>query len=252
MGRLHYAAILLLSVAGAEEQSPSSVRVGNTEHTTGGGRALPTRIVGGSLASDGEYPFYAVPETDRFASGLCGSVKIWDDVLLSAAHCFGSFEGNDIFIGGNRRTGEDALETIRAVSELQHPSYNSNTNENDFLLIKLQQKGSAPKVPWNTNSAFPEDGRAVVVIGYGHTSDGGNVSDDLLEVTLNMVDDATCRDTYGDDLFDATMMCAYKNSADSCQGDRYFLPPSFDIVDTVFICWHHSLRSHRPYVIFLL
>lgn len=82
---------------------------------------IEPRIVGGSLASEGEYPSYAIPRTGSYGDGLCGSVKIWNDILLSAAHCAGTFVGNDMLIGGNQRSGSDALEVIPAVAERRHP-----------------------------------------------------------------------------------------------------------------------------------
>ena len=176
------------------------------------------RIVGGTLASFGEYPYYAIPAS--LNNGLCGSVKIWDDILLSAGHCQGVFQGNNIIIGGTRLSGANAPETIRAVSELQHPNYDADTLENDFMLVKLQQKSSAPSIPWNTDRNLPSNGAQVWVIGYGYTSEEGNVSNELREVSLNIVDFSTCSDIYFGGIYDETMICAYKNNADSCLGDR--------------------------------
>lgn len=182
--------------------------------------ALTPKIIGGTLASLGEYPYYAIPQTGVQGYGLCGSVKIWDDILLSAGHCRGVFQGNNIFIGGTLRSGANAPETIRAVSELRHPNYKEATTEYDFLLVKLQQRSSAPSVPWNTDRNFPSNGAQVWTIGYGFTAENGPVSDNLRKVSLNIVDYASCFNVYGGDIFDNTMICAYKDNADSCLGDR--------------------------------
>jgi len=45
-------------------------------------------IVGGDPAAAGRFPAYAIPD---FGNGLCGSVLIAPDVLLTAAHCGGVF-----------------------------------------------------------------------------------------------------------------------------------------------------------------
>lgn len=197
---------------------------GGTDGTTNDGqgdRDLKQKIVGGSPASDGEYSSYAVPRTGLFGQGLCGSVKIYDDLLLSAAHCSGAFAGNDMFIGGNRRSGSDALETIAAVAELAHPQYNDVTLENDFLLIKLAESSLiAPSAPWNTDPSEPEEDEMATVIGFGTTSQGGFVSNELLEVDVAIVDSATCNRIYQGEFYEETMLCAYRNNADSCQGDR--------------------------------
>lgn len=198
----------------AANANPTSLRGSLSEEDQ---RGLGLRIVGGSLAAQGEFPSYAVPSGDE---GQCGSVKIWDDILLSAGHCRGAFQGQDMFIGGNLLSGGDAPETIRASSELVHPRYNDFTVQNDIMLIKLAEPSSAPNAPWNTASSEPQDGQAVTVIGFGATSEGGDVSDELLKVTVNIVDTDTCRQTYGNELFEDVMFCAYADNKDSCQGDR--------------------------------
>lgn len=61
----------------------------NASHET-----VNPRIVGGSAASPGEYPFFA--EGDG-----CGGSLIWKDIVLSAAHCQGAF-ANTARIGAYR------------------------------------------------------------------------------------------------------------------------------------------------------
>ena len=178
--------------------------------------ALTPKIIGGTLASLGEYPYYAIP----IGYALCGSVKIWDDILLSAGHCRGVFQGNNIIIGGTLRSGANAPETIRAVSELRHPNYNEDTTEYDYLLVKLQQRSSAPSIAWNTDRSVPSNGAQVSTIGYGFTQENGPISDNLRKVSLNVVSHSSCLNTYGGGIFDNTMICAYKDNADSCLGDR--------------------------------
>jgi len=181
---------------------------------------LVEKVVGGKPAPDGGYPSYAIPRIGLFGSGLCGSVKIWDDILLSAGHCLGVFNGNDMFIGGNLLSGDDAPETIRAVGERRHPLYNDVTVEYDFLLIKLAQPSTAPNAPWNDDPSVPNDGDTVTVIGFGTTSQGGSVSNELLEVDIAVSNYDSCNSIYSGGISDATMICGYGDNADSCQGDR--------------------------------
>lgn len=187
------------------------------------------KIVGGSTADIRAYPSYAVPQTSFFGNGaLCGSVKIWDDVLLSAAHCAGVFRGRSILIGGNQRTGSADSEIIPATIEMRHPDYNDMTLENDFMLIKLDSPSKAPNAPWNKDPSAPRDGEIVSVIGYGTTTEGGSVSDVLLTVDVAVVAHDTCNSIYLGRIFEDTMLCAYRAFADSCQGDRYVFRLLFD------------------------
>lgn len=177
------------------------------------------KIVNGNPADPGEYPSYAIPKTDAFGDFLCGAIKIWDDVLLSAGHCLGAFSNVDIFIGGNSRDGSDALETRRAAEERRHPNYHGFTLENDFLLVKLGEASSAPNATWNTDPSSPFDGTTVVAIGFGLMEENGMVSETLMETELDVVGFETCNDAYQGEIFDETMVCAYSPNTDTCQGD---------------------------------
>lgn len=142
--------------------------------------------------------------------------------MLSAAHCFGSFAGRNVFVGGSLRDGRDALETRYATEELRHPNYIGYFPvKNDFMLVKLEEGTSnVPYSDWNTDSTTPSDGDSVTVIGFGTTEEGGGVSNVLLETELTVVDFETCIDAYGAGvIFDDIMICAYRPYTDSCQGD---------------------------------
>ena len=49
------------------------------------------QIIGGSPVALSTYPFMGVPDPFN-----CGSSLIHSDILLSAGHCAGVFQGNDI------------------------------------------------------------------------------------------------------------------------------------------------------------
>ncbi|KAK3851319.1 hypothetical protein Pcinc_042029 [Petrolisthes cinctipes] len=64
-------------------------------------------------------------------------------------------------------------------------------------------------------------GETAIVTGWGTTSSGGDVSDVLLEVAVNVLTNDECTDAYSDYGFDIpdTMVCAADKGKDSCQGD---------------------------------
>lgn len=208
-------AIAALSMTGAALAFDKSyLRPG---HKSSGGRerALETRIVGGVISAAGAYPAYAIPNGDS----LCGATLIYEDILISAAHCEGVFVNGDVYIGGNELSGSDAVETIRVTTERKHPSYSLNTDAYDLMLIKLSKPSKSPLVNWNTDDAVPAGSDAVKVIGFGTTQENGDVSQVLLEVNVNVVDFATCNSNYGGDIVDDAMLCAAARGKDSCQGD---------------------------------
>jgi hypothetical protein len=93
--------------------------------------AVQPRIVGGTPAPAGAFPFYAksLPET------LCGATLIWEDILLTAAHCEGAFL-NGVAIGGTRLDDSDAT-VLPVDSELPHPNYDVLTNGNGTYFFFL-------------------------------------------------------------------------------------------------------------------
>jgi len=189
---------------------------------------LTPLIVGGSPASTGKYPSFAWPRANGGSGGygLCGAVKIHDDILLTAGHCKTVFKGNDVHLGGTRRSGSNAADTVRAVRERRHPNYSDITLENDFMLVQLQRgvaTAVVPNAPYNTVAARPVANEDVTVIGYGLTSAFANnaqVSDALLEVDVKVRSPASCQASYPFEFDSRSMLCASRNGNDSCQGDR--------------------------------
>jgi trypsin len=187
---------------------------------------IQPRIVGGSITSGTEHPYFAIPINGR---GLCGATLIHSDILVSAAHCAGIFEGNEVALGASSITGSDALEIISVQAEYPNPNFSYNSLENDVMIIKLKTPSTATPVPLNNISSIPADGQASTVIGFGATYEDGRPSRTLLEAQVEVVDFQTCYDKYwqpfwGSNIVDDKMICAGTPSGstkdvDSCQGD---------------------------------
>lgn len=179
-------------------------------------------IVGGTRAAKGAYPFYAVSSGESF----CGAILIHPDILLSAAHCAGVFLYQYVYIGGIKFDGSDALETIIATEERPDPRYERSDffgDRYDFMIVKLSRPVKGQKVPvvrLNNETSNPIAGQSVKTIGFGHTSEGGTISNVLLEVTVPVVDQESCEQGYVNrGVNDTDMICAGETGRDSCQGD---------------------------------
>jgi trypsin len=168
---------------------------------------FPAKIVGGRPAEDIEYPFLAHVIDDP-------------DVVLTAAHCIGAYS-SDVIIGSNDLHGRDGAERIDIEFILPHPDYYPNTVENDIMLVKLASPSSGPLVTLNTDPNLPQDGQAVTVIGFGLTSEGGDISVKLLDVEVKTVDFETCNRQLSEMIFPETHICAgvAPGGKDSCSGD---------------------------------
>ena len=193
-----------------------------------------TRIVGGNDAEPGDYPWQValeVRQSTAFAfQMICGGTLISANQVVTAAHCTSGKASNM-----RVRVGSQALEsggtTIGVASWADHPDYSSSTDKNDAAVLQLSasataaggeplqligQEGSADDALWAA-------GEQLMISGWGDTSEGGDVSEDLQEAAVPRVADSTCgqSDWYGN-LFDsATMVCAglEQGGVDTCQGD---------------------------------
>jgi Trypsin len=177
-----------------------------------------TRIVGGVVADPAKYPFFG------HSSPLwCGGSLIHADLVVTAAHCSGRLSDLPFLFGGGVRLDQSvALDTVRVDGDpYSHPRFNADTYENDISILKLRRAvvSTVSPVPWMTNTADPVG--PVVAIGFGDTTQGGVLSDTLLQVSLPVVPTATCNSSsyYNGDVFGAVMLCAGEQGKDACQGN---------------------------------
>ena len=191
----------------------------------GGGGS--TRIIGGDTAIEDRYPF-AVSLSDDFGH-FCGGSLIARDVVLSAAHCDSSGEGNyNAVVGRHAHVDNDGQE-LSVKKALPHPEYDSEITNNDFLLIFLNDAASENIniVKLNSDAATPDTGAAVTVMGWGDidpSEDGQVLASELMEVEVNTITNEECESSSGENgsyegSITSNMLCAKDAGEDSCQGD---------------------------------
>jgi trypsin len=176
-----------------------------------------SRIVGGNNAQQGDYPFFV-------QGNGCGASLIWDDVILTAAHCQGAFDGSVLVGPYIQSTTSGGAENIDVVRQIPHPSYDSNSEAYDFMILKLANPVINPSltpIAVNSFQSNPANNDVLTVIGFGATSEGGNGSSRLQEVNVNYIDYQTCNNLYNGEIVDSVMLCAGVpgGGKDSCQGD---------------------------------
>lgn len=180
------------------------------------------RIVGGQPAGPGEFPY--------FVQGAgCGGSLIWNDIMLTAAHCAGYIQDSQgrVLVGATQFDQVDAnSEWVGVKSEITHPQYDGDVFK-DYMIVVLNNEVTNPNVDLvglAGASTVMTAGDPLTVIGFGATSEGGDVSDILLDVDVDYVSPATCGAVYGSDpAYDPNFMfCAggtAQGGTDSCQGD---------------------------------
>jgi trypsin len=191
--------------------------------------AAPSQaIVGGHAAAAGEYP--AVAEITFGKSFLCSGTVIAPDWVLTAGHC-GSVTGDavaspvgwpapliDVRVGSNQ-AGQGTL--VPADKVVIPPEYLA-TSGHDISLIHLASSAPATpvKVAGSSERGLWTAGTSETIVGWGTTSEGGDLPDTLQQATVPITTDAYCGGAYSD--FDATtMVCAGfpQGGTDTCQGD---------------------------------
>lgn len=186
-----------------------------------GGAEASTRIINGDVAEEDRFSFAVSLQT---SGHFCGGSLIAKDMVLSAAHCAYD-EGTpnyDAVIKQHDHSEwyDQDLDRVDAVREYIHPNYSENTNNFDVMVVKLARPTSAnvATVKLNSSNSKPSPNASVTVVGWGITQTG-NTSDELKEVEVKVVSQASCRSSYGFNTITDTMLCAADPNEDSCQGD---------------------------------
>jgi trypsin len=179
------------------------------------GKHQLSKIVGGIIVGANDYPFFAFPDGNM----LCGATLIWNDILVSAAHCGDDAWKDGVWLGGNHLNGKKS-KFFTVNKTVIHPDYDSTVN--DIMLMKIDGNVSGPYANLNFDPSVPVDGQELTAIGYGHTSEGGQISPKLRKVNFFAVGYDECYKTYGSSLVDEIMLCnggILEGGKDTCQGD---------------------------------
>jgi trypsin len=183
------------------------------------------KIVGGTTASAGQFPWIVRLEIN---GGVCGgSIIAGGYYVLTAAHCFGGFNGSLSTITATAGvldytdTSASTYQIRQASWYLVHPLYNDTTTLYDAALIRVA-------LPFNIGNSvspiefateYPESNADVYIAGWGDTTSGGELSDVLLWTTIPYRPLSFCSETF-DGLVSGVQVCAGGEVGfDTCQGD---------------------------------
>ncbi|XP_039180309.1 transmembrane protease serine 9 isoform X2 [Crotalus tigris] len=187
-----------------------------------------TRIVGGSEALLGEFPWQvSLRESNEH---FCGAAILTASWLLSAAHCFNEFQDPRTWMAQVGSVwlsdGEGNRAQAKVLRILRHPSYNTESADYDAALLELAEplafsKYVQPVCLPAPSHRFPP-GRKCLISGWGYLKEDFLVKPELLQkATVELLDQGLCSNLYGSSVLTDRMMCAgyLEGKIDSCQGD---------------------------------
>ncbi|MFI5587306.1 S1 family peptidase [Amycolatopsis sp. NPDC051758] len=190
-----------------------------------GASAGDPRIVGGSPTTITEFPATVIFNVN--GAQHCAGTLVAKNKVLTAAHCTDGVEASQMEIIGGRTEFSDTSGEKAGVSDVwQNPGFDMNGMQHDNSVLTLDKE--LPYEPatlvQSADDAAYQAGADVTVVGWGATSEGGDVSDTLLKVSVPVVDNSTCAEKYsasGSNYDKASMFCAGvpEGGKDSCQGD---------------------------------
>ncbi|CAG4984061.1 unnamed protein product [Colias eurytheme] len=186
-----------------------------------------SRIVGGSAAALGAYPYIGglVITLTTGSTSVCGSSLLNNRRLVTAAHCWRTFSsqarqftvvlGSTLLFSGGTRIATSDVE--------MHASYNMITLANDIAIIRINTVTFSNSIQPISLASGSNDyaGTWANAAGFGRTSDSAGISSGafLSHVSLRIITNAECRNTFGSTIIDSTLCTSGENGRSTCGGD---------------------------------
>lgn len=184
-----------------------------------------SRIVGGSNAGSGQFP-YQVSLRSNANAHFCGGNIINNRWALSAAHCTAGRAQNGfrVVVGTHLlNSGGVAHQSLRYVN---HPQYNPSTIANDVSVTQTATVIAFNNLaqPIALGSAFVGGGVNAVISGWGGTAQtGGPAPNNLQWFTATTLTNADCRNRHTTQnaafVFDHKICTFTRAGQGICQGD---------------------------------
>ncbi|CAJ1053336.1 transmembrane protease serine 6 [Xyrichtys novacula] len=195
------------------------------KHCDCGLRQFSSRIVGGTNASEGEWPWQA--SLQMRGTHICGGALISSQWVVSAAHCFYddrlySPSQWTVYLSKLLLNRSSPTEEVARVQRIYLPQYyDDESHDYDLALLKLDRLAVHARpacLPPPTHQLEPD--LLCWVTGWGSLSEGGKASNVLQKVDVRLVSEESCVRSYGH-LVTPRMLCAgYRTGGkDACQGD---------------------------------
>ena len=193
-----------------------------------GASAITTRVIGGTTATEGAWPFAVALET-TFGSQFCGGTLIQPQWVLTAGHCRLYPVSQIRAVTGTVDIDAADATHVAVDRQVRHPGYRQvvpGAPRNDIMLLHLATPGSGTPIAFAEGDQGTTTGTLLRVAGWGSTSYNavndayGPGSPLLRQVGVRVQPDVDCVDAYGARAFHPDdMVCASLPGHDACAGD---------------------------------
>uniref|UniRef100_A0A182Y626 Uncharacterized protein n=1 Tax=Anopheles stephensi TaxID=30069 RepID=A0A182Y626_ANOST len=189
------------------------------------------RIIGGSMATAGEFPAMVSLQQVQNSAHVCGGTLITMSHVLTAAHCVTDVRGilhpaNQYQVMGDdlyilQHMGSPTRQVRRVVTITIHPQYDSTVFSNDIAVLRVASEFRKTDTffPGKRVQKAPTPGDRCSLAGWGVTDERSHVmSPHLQRINVAISDFGACNVVF-DQLLTRGMLCAEAPGRDACQGD---------------------------------
>uniref|UniRef100_A0A8C6S5N9 pancreatic elastase n=1 Tax=Neogobius melanostomus TaxID=47308 RepID=A0A8C6S5N9_9GOBI len=180
--------------------------------------SVEERVVGGEVAKPNSWPWQI---SLQYRSGssyyhTCGGTLIRAGWVMTAAHCVDTARTWRVVLGDHDIYNQEGSEQFMSVSNVYiHPNWDANrlSAGNDIALLRLSSEATL------NNKVLPHNNNCYIS-GWGRTQTGGQLSAQLKQAYLPVVDHNTCSSSgWWGSTVKTNMVCAGGGNESGCQGD---------------------------------
>ncbi|NNN68890.1 S1 family peptidase [Vibrio sp. 3-2(1)] len=221
---------------------------------------ISTRIINGTPADAGNFPFMVALHYSTLKSSFCGGSYLGNKYVLTAAHCVAgknplNAEDIEVTVGAydlrtnsGRRVKVKQIYYHEAYDDKDHPGYTEKFNDIAILELERALPIQAIKRPNTGDFDSIAVGSILEIIGFGTTkysqwlNKSSNPSSLLRKAEVSLMDTAACKALGGSDYprIGNDAFCTSSFPQDACQGDSggpIFVKEGDDFIQYGVISW---------------